>query len=226
MSKCLTRQEVYDNVSRLDPVYDPTYDDTNGLNRLCTYHDSVMYWYGAPSLGGITTSNSKKIITEWHYRVEIDLNTLNLLVGQSYCIYFPTFTIKVEGQRNSSNPTINNKYTTYEGGYGSNWATNNIHPGPVVMVEAPDGSNQVSITGSTSAKAGYSSVTLFIDIGTTSQSLEITSDYDASDFPNLHYYITSPSAATDAYTSATITIAPGQTLTMYVDNNSTITYPT
>jgi hypothetical protein len=36
------------------------------------------------------------------------------------------------------------------------------------MVEAPDGSNQVSVTGSTSAKAGYSSVTLFIDIGTTS----------------------------------------------------------
>ena len=226
MSKCLTRQEVYDNVSKLDPVYDPTYDDANGLNRLCTYYDSVIYWYGAPNLGGITTSNSKRIIAEWYYRVEIDLNTLNLLVGQSYCIYFPTFTIKVEGQRNSSNPTANNKYTTYEGGYDSNWATNNIHPGPVVMVEAPDGSNQVSITGSTSAKAGYSSVTLFIDIGTTSQTLSITSDYDASDFPYLHYYITSPSAATDAYTSATITIAPGQTLTMYVDNNSTITYPT
>ena len=226
MSKCLTRYEVYDNVSNLDPIYEPTYDDTNGLNRLCTYHDSVMYWYGAPSLGGITTSNSKRIITEWHYRVEIDLNTLNLLVGQSYYIYFPTFTIKVEGQRNSSNPTTNNKYTTYEGGYDSNWATNNIHPGPVVMVEAPDGSNQVSVTGSTSAKAGYSSVTLYIDIGTTSQTLSITSDYDASDFPYLHYYITSPSAATDAYTSATITIASGQILTMYVDNNSTITYPT
>ena len=78
MSKCLTRYEVYDNVSNLDPIYEPTYDDTNGLNRLCTYHDSVMYWYGAPSLGGITTSNSKRIITEWHYRVEIDLNTLFL----------------------------------------------------------------------------------------------------------------------------------------------------
>ena len=69
--KCLTRQEVCDNIPssalRDDTNYTPetvSPTDSNGVNRLCTYQLAVYDWYNQPYLDKIENVNKNRIVTE------------------------------------------------------------------------------------------------------------------------------------------------------------------